>query len=211
MYPAFAVWRRHKRLLARVPARGTQPVPTRLRACMLVLPRRVHGPLLRRRETVSCYRRRCRPSRTRGRGGGAGHPVPWVAARAGTRGGSVGEYVAARTVFWRAMLARGKHAFVGQLTWAQEGIKSGLPVSVCMLVQGDKHGARRALSCSISQSGWPAGPLPDPGNIVPRSDSVLVPFRCGVAVYEVAKNGTARLQTVLSAADFIAAKGRCGI
>jgi len=46
----------------------------------------------------------------------------------------------------------------------------------------------------------------DPGNIIPRTDSVLVPYRAGAAVYEVAKNGTAALRTVLSEAEFALAK-----
>jgi hypothetical protein len=60
-------------------------------------------------------------------------------------------------------------------------------------------------------TGFPAGTIPDPGKIISRADSVLVPFRNGAAVYEASKNGTARLQTVLSAAEFTAAKAKQGL
>ena len=53
--------------------------------------------------------------------------------------------------------------------------------------------ALRELSKSIKANGLPAGTIPDPK----RADSVLVPFGNGSAVYEIIKNGTAILRTVL--------------
>jgi hypothetical protein len=69
----------------------------------------------------------------------------------------------------------------------------------------------KVISDVISKTGFPVGTIPDPGKIISRADSVLVPFRNGAAVYEVSKNGTARLQTVLSAAEFGAAKAKQGL
>uniref|UniRef100_UPI00398C235C RHS repeat-associated core domain-containing protein n=1 Tax=Polaromonas sp. YR568 TaxID=1855301 RepID=UPI00398C235C len=52
----------------------------------------------------------------------------------------------------------------------------------------------RALSTEIGKTGWPKGSIPDTANI----DRVLVPIgEAGMAVYQVGKNGTAKLKTVL--------------
>jgi hypothetical protein len=53
--------------------------------------------------------------------------------------------------------------------------------------------ALRQLSRQITKEGLPTGTIADPR----RADSVLVPFGKGKAVYEIAKNGTAKLRTVL--------------
>jgi hypothetical protein len=53
--------------------------------------------------------------------------------------------------------------------------------------------ALRELSKKITAEGLPEGTIPDPK----RADSVLVPFKNGWAVYEIKKNGTAILRTVL--------------
>lgn len=63
----------------------------------------------------------------------------------------------------------------------------------------------------ITSQGFPAGTVLDPGNVIQRADSVLVPFGKGAAVYEVTKKGTAILRTVLDEAQFIAAKGKLGL
>ena len=68
----------------------------------------------------------------------------------------------------------------------------------------------RALTKSL-KNGFPKGSVPDPGNVIPRADSVLVPFRDGAAVFEVGKNGTARLQTLLNAAEFATALKKLGL
>ena len=48
---------------------------------------------------------------------------------------------------------------------------------------------------ALKRSGWPEGTIPDT-----NPDSVLVPIgKGGYAVYQVMKNGTARLETVLIA------------
>jgi hypothetical protein len=62
----------------------------------------------------------------------------------------------------------------------------------------------RELSKAITKArSFPVGTVRDPGNILPRLDSVLVPLeRGGAAVYEVGKNGTARLRTLLNAEEF---------
>jgi hypothetical protein len=50
------------------------------------------------------------------------------------------------------------------------------------------------LSKEIGNTGWPKGSIPDTANV----DRVLVPIgEAGMAVYQVAKNGTAKLKTVL--------------
>jgi len=55
--------------------------------------------------------------------------------------------------------------------------------------------AIRKLSQEIKQNGWPEGTIPDT-----NPDRVLVPIgNGGYAVYQVLKNGTARLWTVLIA------------
>jgi hypothetical protein len=69
----------------------------------------------------------------------------------------------------------------------------------------------RKLSSKITKDGFPAGTIRDPGNVLPRLDSVLVPFGNGAAVYEVTKKGTAVLRTVLSEAEFLAAKAKLGL
>jgi len=52
----------------------------------------------------------------------------------------------------------------------------------------------RALSTEIGTTGWPKGSIPDTAHI----DRVLVPVgEAGMAVYQVGKNGTAKLKTVL--------------
>ncbi|HEX4142842.1 MAG TPA: Hint domain-containing protein [Pirellulales bacterium] len=71
--------------------------------------------------------------------------------------------------------------------------------------------ASRALSKEITTNGLPAGTVRDPGNVIPRTDSVLVPFGNGAAVYEITKNGTAILRTVLSEEQFLAAKAKLGL
>jgi hypothetical protein len=55
--------------------------------------------------------------------------------------------------------------------------------------------ALRALGKTFKANGLPPGTIPDPK----RADSVLVPFGNGWAVYEIMKNGTAVLRTVLGA------------
>ena len=56
--------------------------------------------------------------------------------------------------------------------------------------------ALRALSKDITKNGFPKGAILDPANV----DRVLVPIgNAGMAVYKVAKNGTAKLKTVLNA------------
>ena len=55
--------------------------------------------------------------------------------------------------------------------------------------------ALRKLSKEITANGFPIGTIPDPK----RLDSVLVPIGNGHAVYEIMKNGTAVLRTVLGA------------
>ncbi len=55
--------------------------------------------------------------------------------------------------------------------------------------------ALRDLGKKIRTDGLPAGTIADPK----RADSVLVPFGSGWAVYEIRKNGTAILRTVLGA------------
>lgn len=68
--------------------------------------------------------------------------------------------------------------------------------------------ALRNLTKSILKNGFPPGTLPDPR----RLDSVLVPLRNGgAAVYEIAKNGTAHLRTVLNSAEFVHAKNILGL
>ena len=68
----------------------------------------------------------------------------------------------------------------------------------------------RTLTKSL-KNGFPKGSVPDPGNVIPRGDSVLVPFRDGAAVFEVGKNETARLQTLLNAAEFATALKKLGL
>ena len=55
--------------------------------------------------------------------------------------------------------------------------------------------ALKALGKSFKANGLPPGTISDPK----RQDSVLVPFGNGHAVYEIMKNGTAVLRTVLGA------------
>ena len=72
----------------------------------------------------------------------------------------------------------------------------------------------KELSKSITRNGFPSGTLPDPGkatSAISRADSVLVPFRDGAAVFEVGKNGTARLRTLLNAAELADAIKRLGL
>jgi hypothetical protein len=69
----------------------------------------------------------------------------------------------------------------------------------------------RELSQQVQQNGLPVGTFLDPGNIIPRTDSILVPFGNGAAVYEVAKNGTARLFTVLGSPQVLAARQKLGL
>jgi hypothetical protein len=57
--------------------------------------------------------------------------------------------------------------------------------------------ALKALGKSFKANGLPPGTIPDPK----RADSVLVPFGNGFAVYEIMKNGTAVLRTVLGATN----------
>lgn len=69
----------------------------------------------------------------------------------------------------------------------------------------------KELSKTITKDGFPAGTVPDPGNVIARNDSVLVPYRGGAAVYEVGKNGTARLMTLLNAEEFAIALQKLGL
>jgi hypothetical protein len=57
--------------------------------------------------------------------------------------------------------------------------------------------ALKTLGKSFKANGLPPGTIPDPK----RADSVLVPFGNGFAVYEIMKNGTAVLRTVLGATN----------
>jgi len=69
------------------------------------------------------------------------------------------------------------------------------------------------LTKRLEKEGPPPGTILDPGNAnsaVSRSDSILVPFQGGAAVYEIDKKGTARLRTVLGADQFRDAIRRAG-
>jgi hypothetical protein len=69
----------------------------------------------------------------------------------------------------------------------------------------------KTLGESIEKGGLPIGTVPDPGNVLPRTDSLLVPFQNGAAVYEVGENGTAKLSTVLSQQEFLDALTKLGL
>ena len=69
----------------------------------------------------------------------------------------------------------------------------------------------KQITKTLKANGIPSGAIPDPGNVIPRSDSILIPYRGGAAVYEIGKNGTAKLATVLSQQQFVEALIKLGI
>lgn len=75
----------------------------------------------------------------------------------------------------------------------------------------DALAALRALSEDVGRNRIPPGAIPDLGFVIPRTDSLLVPFNGGAAVYEIAKNGTAKLTTVLDAQQFLDAMRKLGL
>ena len=90
----------------------------------------------------------------------------------------------------------------GALPDVRKAVNSNMPHAVGRGVErgvfesgGAAAAALKELTKGISQNGLPEGTIPDTA----RDDRVLVPVgNAGYAVYQVAKNGTAKLKTVLN-------------
>jgi hypothetical protein len=55
----------------------------------------------------------------------------------------------------------------------------------------------------VGRNRIPPGAIPDLGFVIPRTDSILVPFNGSAAVYEIAKNGTPKLAAMLDAQQLL--------
>jgi hypothetical protein len=93
------------------------------------------------------------------------------------------------------------------------GHACGQAVKKGLVTEGGEKVAREEISSitkSIEKSGFPKGTIPDPGKNIDRSDSVLVPYRGGAIVYEITKDGIAKVRTVLSKLEYETAKLKLG-
>jgi RHS repeat-associated protein len=101
------------------------------------------------------------------------------------------------------LIGPGSIAKLGKLGNVTKAVNSNLPHAAGRAVErgifNSREAANRglaALTSRIGKKGFPANSFLDPS----KCDRVLVPIRnAGLAVYQMAKNGTAKLKTVLNA------------